>query len=56
MDPLSTTVLEWFKSHNGKIDEEHMGLAQIQGCGTGAIALKDIPVSPDLLPSFPSTA
>ncbi|KAF8598809.1 SET domain-containing protein [Ceratobasidium sp. AG-I] len=43
MDPLSTTLLEWFKSYNGKIDEEHMGLAQIPGCGIGAIALKDVP-------------
>jgi hypothetical protein len=38
------SLLQWFKSHNGIVDEQHMGLTQLEGCGGGAIALRDIPV------------
>ncbi|KAG8779728.1 hypothetical protein FRC12_023887 [Ceratobasidium sp. 428] len=43
MDSLGTKLLHWFKSHEGTIDEQYMGLAQLEGCGWSAVALKDIP-------------
>ncbi|KAG8779640.1 hypothetical protein FRC12_023999 [Ceratobasidium sp. 428] len=43
MDSLGTKLLHWFKSYEGTIDEQHMGLAQLESCGWSAIALKDIP-------------
>ncbi|CAE6418323.1 unnamed protein product [Rhizoctonia solani] len=43
MASLGSTILQWFKSHDGVVDEEHMRLEEIDGCGVGAIAVKDIP-------------
>ncbi|KAF8750873.1 Rubisco LSMT substrate-binding [Rhizoctonia solani] len=43
MSSLGYTLLGWFKSHGGTVDEEHMRLGEIEGCGLGAIAVKDIP-------------
>ncbi|CAE6415561.1 unnamed protein product [Rhizoctonia solani] len=43
MASLGSTLLQWFKSHDGMVDEEHMRLGEIDGCGVGAIAMKDIP-------------
>ncbi|KEP52673.1 RuBisCO LSMT substrate-binding protein [Rhizoctonia solani 123E] len=40
---MDSTLLQWFKSHDGIVDEEHMRLGEIDGCGFGAIAVKDIP-------------
>jgi hypothetical protein len=45
MESLGSSLLRWFKVHNGVVDEQYMRLAEIEGCGTGAIAIKDIPVS-----------
>ncbi|CAE6530009.1 unnamed protein product [Rhizoctonia solani] len=44
MSSLGSTLLEWFKSHDGVVDEGHMRLGEIDGCGFGAVAVKDIPV------------
>ncbi|KAG8693970.1 hypothetical protein FRC08_008784 [Ceratobasidium sp. 394] len=43
MASLGSKLLQWFKSHDGTIDEQYMGLARLEGCGWSAIALKDIP-------------
>ncbi|KAH7339918.1 hypothetical protein B0J17DRAFT_657309 [Rhizoctonia solani] len=43
MSSSGSTILQWFKSHDGVVDEVHMRLGDIDGCGVGAIAVKDIP-------------
>ncbi|CAE6374464.1 unnamed protein product [Rhizoctonia solani] len=43
MSSLGHTLLRWFKSRGGAVDEEHMRLGEIEGCGFGAIAVKDVP-------------
>ena len=38
------TFVSWFYAHGGTLDTDAMALADIPGCGRGAVALKDLPV------------
>ena len=38
-------LIAWFRSHNGTIDTTAMKIQDISGCGRGAVALRDLPVS-----------
>jgi hypothetical protein len=44
MSSLGHTLLGWFKSRGGVVDEEHMRIGEIEGCGFAALAVKDISV------------
>jgi hypothetical protein len=44
MDTVSE-LLDWFQTSGGSLDRSSVGFTVFPGCGRGAVALKDIPVS-----------